>query len=190
MAATQPRSSPDDAELVRRVQRGEAAAFDELVERYLVTARILAIRVLNNAHDAEDLVQDAFLRALRSVGSVDAARGFGPWFKRLVINLGLNARAARALRIVEDTADDITSREVPPDIAAERSELREAFARAVADLSPQQRLVVMMYEVDGFPTREIAEYLEVTQETVRWHLHEARKRLRTALHPYRPSPRG
>jgi RNA polymerase sigma-70 factor (ECF subfamily) len=167
--------------LIQRVQHGDTAAYDRLVRRHLTRAMAIARRLLGNANDAEDLVQEAFVRALDRIATFDASRAFAPWFYRLLINAGLNARKARALRAAEPDHGDLPSRGASPHELAERREVRERFAIALAGLPARQRLVVSMFEVDGLTTAEIAEALGITRETVRWHHHQARQALRNAL---------
>jgi RNA polymerase sigma-70 factor (ECF subfamily) len=174
-------TATDDRELIERVQHGDTAAYDRLVRRHLASALAIARRLLGNADDADDLVQEAFMRALDRIASFDATRAFGPWFYRLLINAGLNARKARALRAAEPDRGDLPSRGASPHELAERKEVRERFATALAGLPARQRLVVSMFEVECLSTAEIAEALGISRETVRWHLHQARQALRNAL---------
>src|SRR3982750_3981830 len=81
---------PTDRELLLRVQDGDSDAFDLLVRRYLGKARVVARRLMQDPDDADDLVQDAFLRALDKIHTFDPPRAFEPWFTRLLINLGLD----------------------------------------------------------------------------------------------------
>ena len=171
----------DDRELVERVKGGDATAYDALVRRHLARATSIARRLLGNIEDAEDLVQEAFMRALDRLGSFDTTRAFAPWFYKLLINTGLNARKARALRAAEPERGDAPWRGASPLELTERKEIRERFAAALAALPPRQRLVVSMCEVDGLSTTEIAESLGISPETVRWHHHQARQRLRATL---------
>ena len=171
----------DDRELVERVKEGDASAYDALVLRHLARATRISRRLLGNVEDAEDLVQEAFMRALHRLGSFDTTRPFGPWFYKLLINTGLNARKARALRAAEPERGDAPSRGASPLELTERREIRERFAAALAALPPRQRLVVSMFEVDGLSSMEIAASLGISPETVRWHHHQARQALRAAL---------
>jgi RNA polymerase sigma-70 factor, ECF subfamily len=171
----------DDRSLAARVQQGDLTAFDTLVRRHTARAYVLARRVLGDADEAEDLVQDAFIRALERIDTFDVQRAFAPWFFRLLLNLGLNARKSRALRHAQPVPVDAPSREDAPDKLAERGEIRERFTAALAALSPRQRVIVSLYEVDAMSSVDIARMLGVTQETVRWHLHQARRALRSAL---------
>ena len=180
-AGVVPSAAAEEREIVARVQRGDAAAFDALVRRYIDRALIVAKRITGNTPDAEDLVQDAFMRALDRIASFDNTRPFGPWFFRVLTNTGLNARRARKLRMTEPEALDAPSSDAGPDEIVERREIRERFEVALASLSSRQRLIVTWFEVDEIPSSEIAERLGIAQETVRWHLHQARRVLREAL---------
>lgn len=175
----------DDRELVERVKRGDATAYDALVRRHLARATSIARRLLGDVDDAEDLVQVAFMRALDRLATFDVTRAFAPWFYRLLINAGINARKSRALRTGEPERGDLPSRAANPLEMTERAEIRERFVAALAVLPPRQRLVVSMFEVDGLSTAEIAEALGISRETVRWHHHQARQTLRESLAAFR-----
>ena len=176
---------PDDRSLVLRVKRGDAAAYDVLVRRYLRRASAIARRLLGHEEDAEDLVQDAFIRALERIHKFDDSRPFGPWFFRLLVNTGLNARKARSRRMMEPERGDSPSTSAGPQQLLEEREIRERFAQALRALPARQRLIVSMLEVDGVASQEIADALGITPETVRWHHHQARRALRAALAPLR-----
>jgi RNA polymerase sigma-70 factor (ECF subfamily) len=177
----QHRATADDRVLVMRVKQGDATAYDLLVRRYLARAVAIARRLLHDADDAEDLVQDAFMRALSRIASFDERRAFGPWFFKLLINAGLNARKSRARRAGTAEREDLPSSSPSPLELAERDELAERFRAALERLPARQRLVVSLFEVDGLSTVEIASMLGITPETVRWHHHQARQSLRREL---------
>lgn len=173
--------SVDEARLVERIRRGDAEAYGELVERHARRAFSIAYRLLGHREDAEDLVQDAFLAALEGIDGFDSSRPFGPWLYRIVTNRGLNARKARALRVTEEVPAETASRLPPPDRLVERSEAHARLAAALGALPERQRLVLQLYELEGISGPEIAEMLGLSEGTVRWHLHEARKALRKEL---------
>lgn len=180
------RAFAEEAALLARVQRGDVAAFDLVVRRYMRRAFAIAYRVLGHREDAEDLVQDAFLTALERIASFDLSRPFGPWFFRIVVNRGLNARKSRAIRRTEAMPlDTLEAAEPSPAGMYDRTEIRERFQAALGGLSQRQRLIVELAEVDGMSGVEIASMLGVSQGTVRWHLHMARRALRKALAPLR-----
>lgn len=183
-----PRAPADEADIVRRVQRGDRDAFDTLARRYAVRAFEIAYRVLGHRQDAEDLVQEAFMAALDGIQTFDATRPFGPWFARIVFNRGLNARRSRSAReshIRPTELQDDDARSDAADVVVERSEIMKAFTVALNALPEQQRVIVQLSDIDGRTSSEIGTLLDMPDGTVRWHLHQARKVLRTALEPLR-----
>jgi RNA polymerase sigma-70 factor, ECF subfamily len=172
---------PGDRELLLRVQDGDAEAFDVLVRRYLGRARLIARRLMQDPDDADDLVQDAFLRALDRIATFDVGRAFEPWFTRLLVNLGLDQRRRQKVRRTEPHDPDALAGGVSPDREVERAELKESLRKALDALPDRQRMIVTLFEIDGHSTEEVANMLQVSQVTVRWHLHQARRTLRETL---------
>jgi RNA polymerase sigma-70 factor, ECF subfamily len=181
LAGSPPAVVAEERDLVLRVQQGDTDAFDALVRGYIRRARGIARRLMQDPEDADDLVQDAFLRALEKIGSFDPARPFGPWFFRILVNAGHDVFRRRATRPTEPERADIISPAPTPDQQAEGAEIRRRFEQALTELPPRQRLIVWSFEVDGMGTEEIADTLGVGQVTVRWHLHQGRRALRQAL---------
>lgn len=177
----EPATDAEETALVDRATRGDPAAFDALVRRHLPGALVAAERLLGDRADAEDLVQDAFLRALDRLPLLDPNRPFGPWFFTLLRNLGINQLRAKRVRHTEPELLDAASPDALPDEEMERAEVRERFDAALAVLTPRQREIVMLFEVEGWKGAEIAEHLGLTPENVRWHLHQAKKSLRVSL---------
>lgn len=179
-----PHGELGDSELVEHVRNGETAAYDTLLTRHMRRAFAVAYRVMGQREDAEDLVQDAFIAALERIGSFEKGRSFGPWFYRILVNRGLNARKARSIRQTEMLPEQMPALGVLPDRAAEQAELRSRLHAALDTLPERQRLAVQLFELEGFSGAEIAEILEMPAGTVRWHLHQARRQLREALEIY------
>lgn len=177
----EPVTDAEETALVDRATRGDPSAFDALVRRHLPGALVAAERLLGDRADAEDLVQDAFLRALDRLPLLDPGRPFGPWFFTLLRNLGINQLRAKRVRHTEPELLDAASPDALPDEEMERAEVRERFDAALAALTPRQREIVMLFEVEGWKGAEIAEHLGLTPENVRWHLHQAKKSLRVSL---------
>lgn len=173
-----------DAQLAARVQRGDAAAFDTLVQRHMQRAFRVAMRLLGQQQDAEDLVQDAFLATLEKIDSFDTQRDFAPWFYRILVNRCLNARKSRARRSTVEVPHDAASATPSPLLETERSEMRTHLKRAIAQLPERQQAIVTMFDLEGFSSPEIAEIMGISDGTVRWHLHQARRVLREALEPF------
>ena len=172
----------NEAAAISRVQAGDAEAFDLIVRRYMRPAYAVAFRVLGHREDAEDVVQEAFLAALANIAAFDTTRRFGPWLYRIVLTRGLNFRKSRSRRAAEPLADSgMASRDAGPAAAAEQAGLRDTVTAALARLPERQRMVVQLFELDGFSGAEIAAMLGVSAGTVRWYLHEARQALRRML---------
>lgn len=175
----------EERQVVARVRQGDREAFGALVERYIDRALALSIRLLHNREDAEDLTQDAFLAALEHIDAFDEARPFWPWLSRIIVNRGLDLAAARAVRVTEPIPDDAFDPRQTPAEAAERAEILTRFRHELALMPPRRKLIMQLYELDGYVVGEIAELLELSPATVRWHLHAARHQLRRALSYFR-----
>jgi len=171
-----------DSRLVGRALAGEAKAFEELVRRHLRTANAVALGVLGNPADAEDVCQDAFLTALEKLEECRDPKRFAAWLMRIVRNRALNVLESRSLRqgeplerVAEAAGGDDPRRE------AERSELRGRLLAALAVLPPAQREVVLLHDLEGWKHREIADLLGVSEGALRVRLLQARRRLREEL---------
>ena len=173
-----------DARLVARARAGDARAFEDLVRRHLRAAHAVALGVLGNPADAEDVCQDAFLAALERLEECRDPERFAAWLLRIVRNRALNVRESRSLRAGEPlepghseawTAADDPARDT------ERSELRERLLAALAELTPAQREVVLLHDLEGFKHREIAELLGTSEGAARVQLFQARRALRRLL---------
>lgn len=174
----------DDTELVERVRAGDTEAYDILVTRHMKRAYSVAYRLLGQREDAEDLVQDAFMAALEKIDTFQKGRRFSPWFYRILVNRGLNSRKSRSLRRMEALPPEIVDASRSPLRDAERAELRERLTEVLGTLPARQKSIVELFELEGFSSLEIAEILGLSDGTVRWHLHQARGKLRAALGPF------
>jgi RNA polymerase sigma-70 factor, ECF subfamily len=170
-----------DTLLVERVLRGDAEAYGGLVTRHMQRAFAIAFRVVEHRQDAEDVVQDAFVRALERLETLERGRPFRPWFHRIVVNHALNLRRSRKVRTTEAIPEDSASRERTPEDAAAQAELRDRLRAALDDLPEQQRAIVLLADVEDMTSAEIGTVLDMPDGTVRWHLHQARRALRAVL---------
>lgn len=179
---------PEEAAAIVLVQQGRTDAFELLVQRYMRRAFAVAYRLLGHREDAEDVVQEAMLAALTNIHTFDTSRSFGPWLYRIVVTRGLNFRKSRSRRETQPLEHGaFASREPSPAQGAEREGLRTAVSQALARLPEKQRMVVQLFELDGFSGAEIAAMLGIPAGTVRWHLHEARRSLRGMLAHFQES---
>jgi RNA polymerase sigma-70 factor (ECF subfamily) len=170
----------DEPSLVRQVKAGDEAAFGVLVERYMDTGFAAAVSVLGNPHDAEDAVQNAFIRALERIDQLKPGSPFGPWFFRVLRSTALNLRRREILRTHEELPAS-ASAGTNPAKEWERGLTRQAILSALGELPEMQRLAVTLYDLEGYSHREIAEILEIAVGTSRAHVHHGRKSLRERL---------
>ncbi|HYW49438.1 MAG TPA: RNA polymerase sigma factor [Gemmatimonadaceae bacterium] len=173
--------SDDEPELVVRVQRGDSEAYAVLVRRHLPRAQRIAWRMLRHREDAEDAVQDAFLRALERIDQCDPERSFGPWFFRIVATTAINRQRSAKRRETDELSETEVSDVVGPADAAIVGALRNDVDAALARLPATQRQLIELVTFEEFTPTEAAKVLEIPAGTARWHLHEARKALRTQL---------
>jgi RNA polymerase sigma-70 factor (ECF subfamily) len=170
-----------DALLVERVLRGDAEAYGQLVSKHMRRAFSIAYRILEQREDAEDVVQESFVRALERLGTLKRGRPFHPWFYRIVVNQALNLRRSRARRATEPLPAELSSTAPSPERHAERASVRAQLRTALNALPERQRTIVQLSELEGMSSVEIAEVLDIADGTVRWHLHQARRTLRETL---------
>ena len=176
-------NAPDatDAALVRRCLAGESAAFDALVRRHSRGAHAVAYAVMRNTMDAEDVVQDALLKALEKLEDCRDGATFGPWLRQIVRRRALNARDARRVRDVDSLVPDIAAGADDPLRDVENAELGDRLTTALNTLTELQRAVVLLHEVDGRPHGEIAAIVGCSPGMSQQHLFTARKKLRRLL---------
>jgi RNA polymerase sigma-70 factor (ECF subfamily) len=177
----------EDAALAAACRSGDLRAYERLYALHGARMKNLARNVLGNAVDAEDAVQDSFLKVQRSIASFRGQSSFVTWTYRILINTCYDARRSR-LRKKEVANDD--SGETPrpePRAPGAHPTLRMALERALEKLTRHQRDVFLLYEVEGFRHAEIAGMLEMTETASKNTLFQAKKNLRQMLEPPRSS---
>ena len=173
------------AELVTRAQRGDPSAFDQLVRRHLRAAYAVALAVLGRPADADDIAQDAFIAALERIDDCREPARFSGWLVKIVRNRALHALEKRRLRDATDPANEDAFVQSPHDVA-----LRRHLLAALATLSPVQREIVLLHDLDGWSHSELADALGLSEVNCRQHLFTARRALRAELSALAPSQRG
>ena len=180
-------AASEDAALAAACRSGDLRAYERLYAMHGARMKNLARNVLGNPIDAEDAVQETFLKVQRSITSFRGQSSFVTWTYRILINTCYDARRSR-LRKKEVANDD--SEETPhlePRAPGAHPSLRMALERALAKLTQHQRDVFLLYEVEGFRHAEIAGMLEMTETASKNTLFQAKKNLRQMLEPPRSS---
>jgi RNA polymerase sigma factor (sigma-70 family) len=189
----------DDAALVERARANDSAAFDELVERYKQRVYGTIYHMTSNHEDANDLAQETFIRAYKNLNRFKGDSSFYTWIYRIAVNTTINflnshrRRAKNHLSLddvdarIQDDPDfiDRTSGE-GPDKEVAASELMEQLNVALQKLSPDHRLVVTLYDIQGLSHAEIAKITNSSEGTVRSRLYYARLQLQQLLRRYLP----
>lgn len=177
-------SPDDDWTLIERSRDGAHRAYGALVRRYEARALAYAGALLGDDVEAQDAVQDAFIRAYRSLGRLEEGSPFGPWLRAIVRNLCLDrlksARRRRERPWTEGAAAS-AARAAEADRALERDELARRVHDAVRRLGREHREILVLREMDGLGYAEIARILDVAEGTVASRLHHARTALKEAL---------
>ena len=183
----QPAPSPPDGELARRAQRGDRNAFDALIVRYQRQAMAVAFRYLGNTQDSLEVTQDAFLKGFTSISMLHNPDAFAGWLLRIVSNLSLNYRRSRKNK-ASLPLDDLLVEAEPKERSAanpnhqmEGHELGAALKAALEQLPQKQRMAITLFTIDELPQKQVAEAMDCSVEAVKWHVFQARKKLRELL---------
>ena len=185
-----------DMDMVRRVQGGEVAAFDQLVLRYRGRVYSVIYNLTSNREDASDLTQDAFIKSFQSINRFQGQSSFFTWLYRIAVNSTLTHLRKNRLRTFfsfeKINEEDKVSAEVIAALTDESGADHETFARelqeklneAMQKLSIPHRTVITLFEIDGLSHQEIAEIMNCSVGTVRSRLHYAKQLLQAELQPY------
>ena len=184
-----------EALLIDNLREGDETALAPLVEKYKRMVHRLALQITKNHEDANDVMQETFIKVYQSIHTFRQEAAFETWIYRIAVNEALNfvkrreRRRESPLSTTEISEYDPSIRQKAemandPQINAEKTELRHWVTKAVNSLSLKHRIVVILHELEGLTHAEIASILNCSEGTVRSRLHYARKQLRSLLKPY------
>jgi RNA polymerase sigma-70 factor (ECF subfamily) len=179
-------AASEDAVLAARCRAGDLGGYERLYALHGARMKNVARNLLNNAIDAEDAVQETFLKVQRSIAGFRGQSSFVTWTYRILINTCYDARRSRMRKKEVANEDSEDSPRPEPRAPGAHPTLRMALERALANLTKHQRDVFLLYEVEGFHHAEIAGMLEITETASKNTLFQAKKNLRQMLEP----PRG
>src|SRR5882757_7890213 len=185
----------NEMELVRRAQKGDLEAYDELIKRYQERIYATVYHMTSNHEDANDLAQDAFIKAFQALKSFKGGSSFYTWIYRIAVNKTINFLKQRKNRLHMSLNDVDFNAEHDPDLVAlisektprrevNLAELQEKLNEAMQKLSEPNRLVVTLHDVQGLSHDEIAEIMDCNIGTVRSRLFYARQQLQAYLSDY------
>lgn len=190
---------PTDRELVDRAQRGETAAFGELVGRHQQRIHRLAVHMLRDRAEAEDVTQETFIRAFQALARFDGRSEAYTWLYRITVNLSLNRIRSRKTSRATHDADDprleaILTDKRPetsdPSGSAQRRELYLVLCQGIDQLSETLRTTLILVCIDGRSHEDVSSILGAPEGTIAWRIHEARRKLKEFLNARGFDPEG
>jgi RNA polymerase sigma factor (sigma-70 family) len=196
-APANPVQAAEERDLVRKAQQGDVEAYDVLVRRYQGKVYALVYNMTSNKEDAEDRVQDVFIKAFQSIRNFRGQSSFYTWLYRIAINRTINFLKTRKNRYALSLNDMDSGAERDPayvELRARESpvrdvsilELQEKLNKALQTLSEKHRMVVVLHDIEGVPHEEIARMMGCSPGTVRSRLFYARQQLQKELKEFAP----
>jgi len=178
-----------EREAIVRLKRGDISGLDHLVREHQVQALRTAMLITRDKALAEDVVQNTFIRVYQKIEQFDESRPFAPWFMRSIANASVQAskKTQRNLSLSEEISDGITFEDLltdndnKPDEQLEEKERQELIKSALDKLTPEQRATVVMRYFLDMSEQDMSIALDTPKGTIKWRLHESRKRLRGIL---------
>jgi RNA polymerase sigma-70 factor, ECF subfamily len=174
----------DVSRLVRLTLRGDRTAFEQIIVRYESRIMTLAVRLLGRRDDAADVAQDVFLRAFKYLHRADPRRPLEPWLFRIAVNVCrdvMRRRQQRQATFVDDEAVEPIDQSSDPCAGLERKQQRLILQKALERLPEKERLAIVLRDIEGLSTADVAAILHSSETTVRSQVSRGRLRLKVVI---------
>ncbi|HEX2833496.1 MAG TPA: RNA polymerase sigma factor [Thermoanaerobaculia bacterium] len=184
MISTTPMVEPDDRQLVQTIRGGDTDAFETLVRRKTSKVYALCYRIIGNSEDAKDISQLVFLKLWENLEKYDPQFAFDTWLYRMVTNVAIDFmrnKQSRENAVNSNLRLVKTSAEAEQGVVVQRKEIESVFNDIANVLSPKQKTIFVMNQMEDLPSAEIAKILGCRESTVRNHLFNARKLMQAQL---------
>lgn len=184
MIPTKESLEPDDRQLVETIRGGDSGAFEVLVRRKTSKVYALCYRIIGNAEDAKDISQLVFIKLWENLEKYDPAYAFDTWLYRMVTNVSIDFmrnKQSRENAVNSNLRLVKTSAEAEQGVVIQRKEVEGVFNAVSSVLSPKQKTIFVMNQMEDLPSSEIAKVLGCRESTVRNHLFNARKLMQQQL---------
>src|SRR5437764_991397 len=184
MIPTKESVEPDDRQLVETIRGGESSAFETLVRRKTSKVYALCYRIIGNGEDAKDISQLVFIKLWENLGKYDPSYAFDTWLYRMVTNVAIDFmrnKQSRENAVNSNLRLVKTSQDAEQGVVIQRKEIEQIFNTVSHCLSPKQKTIFVMNQMDDLPSAEIAKILGCRESTVRNHLFNARKLMQQQL---------
>jgi len=170
----------EEAEWILRCQAGDSSAFHGLVTRYENRAFWVAYRIVGNDDDAQDIVQEAFVRVFRALPRFREGKRFYTWFYQIVLHLAIDSLRKRREQVPmsSEEVDELSDSHPEPLEQLSREEFDERVQTLLERLPARERAILVLRDIEGFSGKEISEIVDSNHATVRWWLYLARKQFR------------
>ena len=186
---------PDEAALLEGLKRGDPEACACMIKQYAPRVYAIAIRMVNDPDEAEEVLQETFISACKNINKFEGRSALGTWLHRIATNAALMHLRKQKNREVsldaplethggDDVYREVEDRDFTPDDHAMNSETRAVLEQAIAELPETLRTVFILREIEGYSTEETANILGISVSATKVRLHRARLRLRESLAPY------
>lgn len=184
MMPTTPVVEPDDRQLVQTIREGDTEAFEQLVRRKTSKVYALCYRIIGNSEDAKDIAQLVFIKLWENLEKYDPHYAFDTWLYRMVTNVAIDFmrnKQSRDNAVNSNLRLVRTSTEAEQGVIIQRKEIESVFNDVSSCLSPKQKTIFVMNQMEDLPSAEIARILGCRESTVRNHLFNARKLMQQQL---------
>jgi RNA polymerase sigma-70 factor (ECF subfamily) len=170
--------------LVKQSQAGDRCAFDKLVRYHQDRAMQVAVRILADGHEASEAVQDGFVNAYLKIEQLKDPEKFRPWLLRIIVNTSNDRLRSVMWQKQRITASNDLENESVTDRTADTKELESAIRSAMSQLSTMQAKAIALFGIDDLSHKEVADILGCSAQAARWHVFQARKKLKILLRDY------
>ncbi len=167
--------------LVSQARKGDQYAMHQLYELYAKAMLNSAFRVLNSKEDAEDVLQESFIKAFKNLGSFEAESTFGAWLKRIVVNCSINKLRKRELLVFYETVPDYEVQQVEVNLSLNEQQLLALLRKGLSSLPSGYRTVFTLYVIEGYDHEEISQILNIGKSTSISQLSRAKQKLKVIL---------
>jgi RNA polymerase sigma-70 factor, ECF subfamily len=183
------RTRADTAEIERLVQAsqsGDKGAFDGLVRLYQMRAMQAAVRILGDANDAAEAVQNGFVTAYLKIGKLRDAKRFEFWLLRIIVNAAISERRAAVRRVekIKIVGCQANGKTIDPAENESSDELSKAIKNAMSKLSRKETKAISLFGLEGLSHQQVAEIIGCSVAAARWHVFRARQKLKVLLKEY------
>ncbi|MGA3018186.1 MAG: sigma-70 family RNA polymerase sigma factor [Bryobacteraceae bacterium] len=185
LAMAAPVESPDDgARTIAAAKAGDLAAFESLMRQHERLVLVTAVRLLGKLEDAQDASQEVFLRLYRNLGKMDAVRNVPGWLYRVTVNVCHDMTRKRPASVAVDEMPELASNGADPQQSAALAERRRALRMSLRFLSEKERVAMVLRDLEGLSTEEVARALGSSEATVRSQISKARIKVRAFMERY------